>query len=277
MILSRRTCLPLSALLVATLAVGCGKKSGGAGAGFDSPDGVWEASKKCADGEKADLGCLARLATPDGQQHIAAGLVFMSGFALMGAKDKDAAKKELDALLAKHGVDQDAAKKKAEAAKKDGRQLDPAEAMKAMMANVKDVPALLDALSAFFEKTTGKKGGGKMSAIPQGKLAELKIEGESASAKGTYKTKDGDETRDIYFAKHEGQWFIDVQKMGNKRPTRAPIKAPKMPKMHAMPKPAAKPAEAAAKPAEAAAKPAEAAAKPAEAAAKPAEAAAKPE
>jgi len=203
---------PLAYLLVLSLVVapviGCG------GGGYDSPDAVFNAATDFA--KKENWQGFADTLTTESQEAMAGGLamagLFMKAFAGFGGASKDektkSAFEDMDKVLSKHGLSEEAMKKMGGEKKKD---MSPQEAMAKIAEPIKDKPQFIADMMGVLTKIDPEKQ--KVPLNEDAKLTDLKVDGDTA--KGTVVTKkDGKEQKQpIAFKKTSSGWKIDIMPM----------------------------------------------------------------
>ena len=165
--------------------------------GAATPDELY--AKLVAVGEKSDWKGFYACIEPERRAAFTMMMFMGAGFSCMGEGEPAKAKaKELEAIVAKHDLPK----------KKEGENVNMADeaamtkASNEFLKNVKDPAGLFADLMAFNEKND--KGG--MKAQP-GKLVDLKIEGDNASA--TVETAKG--KNPAKFVRRNGRWFMALR------------------------------------------------------------------
>lgn len=181
------------------------KPSAGAGEGGDSPQDVFRRAKAAADQD--DLHAFFRLISPDARAMMGYTMVMganigISMKAAMEGGDGSAAQKQLDTLLRKHGVKE---------YPKDGPPVnqndqDAVAAVAREMFRGVDVIALIEDLQALMAQLGFEGGGSKITGSVEGELANLKIEGDRATA--TVGGKPGT------FVRVNGRWYMEPELEG---------------------------------------------------------------
>ncbi len=208
----RFLCVLLAALLCSTM-IGCGS------GGHNSPQAAFDAMKTA--GEKKDWKGLSECLTPDSRDAMAGSMVIagsmmkaMSAFAAMApAEDAEKMKtalKNIDEILKKHGIDEEAMEKmqkKTEGKKPD----DPKEVLallKEIAAPIKDKPAFIgDMMKALDEMSDDDSSG---MSFDNATLKDVKVDGDTATATIVKKTDDGEESDPIAFRKVDGGWLVEI-------------------------------------------------------------------
>ncbi|MFN7971222.1 MAG: hypothetical protein U0166_02570 [Acidobacteriota bacterium] len=161
--------------------------------GAASPEELAKKFQELSKGRK--MSALVPLVHPDDRSMLAFGAFMMAGFSAVGAKDQDAAQKELEAIQTKHGVkegpkDQPPAQNDAEMTMR----------MRLMYKDV-DVVAYCKALEAYADKYADKskpeEAGGPT------KIDEIKVNGDEATV-----TMDG---KPGHLTKLNGRWYLRMK------------------------------------------------------------------
>ena len=94
----------------------------------------------------------------------------------------------------------------------DPSKANPQDAMKKVTADVKDKAACLGELMAWLEKNGDENTKSSMNSdhIPGSTLADVKIDGDTATGKLTSKKDGKDQTQDVQFKKIDGKWYADM-------------------------------------------------------------------
>ena len=179
----------VSVALVALVACGGGK------GGASSPQDVYDSAKSAA--ASKNWKALFQTIDPEKSDLMLFAVVMGASFSTMGNAE---AQKELEPMLAKHGLDP---KAKPNMSGKEG----PESAAKEAFKNVKDKPALFAEVMAFTEKNSKGKDSMKMP-FDNATLKDVKIDGEKAT--GTSTQADG-KTTPMHFVKRAGSWYISMQ------------------------------------------------------------------
>lgn len=133
--------------------------------------------------------------TPDSQHHMVVGMMFGAGF--LSATD-EARKKDLEAILKKHGLES-------------GKKL-KALPPKAALKNVKNPALLFGDLVLFIDENQPVKAGEKRKSILKQmaatKLTNFKVDGDKATAD----IQQGERTRAnaARFVRKDGKWYVDM-------------------------------------------------------------------
>lgn len=211
-------------------AAGCGKdketeekngqpKGSGAApaAAYDSPQAVFEAAK-AATAEK-DWKTFAGCLTEESRDVFAGGLVMMTGMIKAfsvgfagpeGAEEAKAKIKPLDDVLAKHGLTEEVMKK-AEPKQPPGGG-DPeamTKALRAMAAPIDDRTAFIADVFAAFEKI-GDSPADEMDMLANATLADVEIDGETATGTVIQRQNGQEKKEPIEFRKVDGSWRIHL-------------------------------------------------------------------
>lgn len=204
---------------------GCGKS--GAKVKYDSPNAVFDAAKEA--GKKKDFVTLCGCMTPDSHD-VMAGTMIMAGgmmkafggmaagFGGLAGADPEAKKKleetqaklaEIDKVMEKHGVTEEAMKK---INPMQGPPENPLAAFKEMAAPIKNKPAFIGEMMQVMDTLNdGDPGGGRSpSEMFEGTLEEVKIDGDKATAVIVSTGKDKDRRDEVVFAKVDGGWLFDI-------------------------------------------------------------------
>jgi len=189
----------LSALLL-TPFFGCRGQQDAEPGGAETPEAAFAAFQEAA--QEKDWKAVAELLTPESQESMAAGMIFIASF--MAAFDEGKGK-ELEQLLKKHGLDPDAAKgpDAEEAASLE-------QALKAAVGPIKDKPALIAEMIGWLDENAEGAGGSSFAegfgSIASAKLSDLSIEGDTATGTVTGE----DESGPIEFRRLNGRWLIHI-------------------------------------------------------------------
>jgi hypothetical protein len=181
---------------------------------YRTPQEVFEAAKKAL--QKEDMKGFCATLTDDSRDAFAGVMVLMpmmvKGFAKFAPEDKQkellAKLKPLEDVMTKHGLTEEALNKmKGEKPAGKGPEA-MKQALKQLVAPVKDRCAFIAEMVAAFKKVDGKAKEGPIDI--KGELKDVMIDGDKA--KGVIVgTKDGKEKRDpIEFRKIAGSWKIDL-------------------------------------------------------------------
>lgn len=172
---------------------------------YDSPQKVFDAAVAAAGKEDwtTFMACLTEDSRDGFTGAVMIGAVMMKGFAEIDKeKGKDAAK-AIDEALKKHGLDEETLKK--DMPKGPGA-AGGREALKKLVAPVKDKPAFIADVMAAFKKLGAKE----MDKNFGGELKDLKVDGEKATAT-LKRTQNGREKIEpIEFRKVGGGWKIEL-------------------------------------------------------------------
>lgn len=212
----------LCAVVVAAILVvpvGCG---GGGPAQHDSPQASFDAAKAAA--KTKDFNVLCDCFTPESMDVMAGSMIMtasmmkaMGGLAALGGEkakqDFEANCKVLDDVLARHGVSEDQLKSM--------QGMNPASSPEDMMAAfaklttpIKDKSAFIgEIMNALDSVNQGKQGGmgeNKPTEMFEGKLENLKVEGDRASAQVVLTPGGKEERESIGFKKVNGSWLIEL-------------------------------------------------------------------
>lgn len=156
--------------------------------GYDSPKAAFAALQKAF--QQKDWKGVLKTMDAESRKNLAGTLVLMGGF--MSLDEDDGPK--VVALLKKHGL---------VGAKPKG---DPNKDIKVLAEPIKDIPAFVSDMLTFIDKHADKPG-----ALPftrKGKLTELKVTGETASAKFVAEIDGRKDSKPVEFRKIEGRWFV---------------------------------------------------------------------
>lgn len=174
--------LSLAALGILLTATGCGSGTESAPASYSTPEEAFSAFKKA--GETEDWKGMAMVLTPESQDGMCA--VMMIGAAFAGMTD-EAAGKEVEAIMAKHGITEDSMSPEAKSPP------------------IKDKPAFIADMMSFMSKHADDSEDGSDMGMPKGELTDLKIDGDSATAKV--------DDEPISFKKINGSWLIHMDEL----------------------------------------------------------------
>jgi len=207
----------LAAVLI--VQVGCG---GGGPASHDSPQAAFDAAQAAA--KKKDYNALCNCFTPESLDVMAGSMIMgasmmkaMGGLAALGGEkakqDFEASCKVLDDVLAKHGVTEDHLKSM-QAKNPAASQKDMEAAFPKLTAPIKDKPAFIGEITNPLDSINKGKPGGMGQDNPtemfEGKLENIKIEGDRATAQVVL-TPEGKEQREsIGFKRVNGSWLIEL-------------------------------------------------------------------
>lgn len=193
--------------LVAPAAFAQKKDAKPAAGGAATPEETFKLAQAAA--EKGNWKGVVVHMTPESQEMFAGGLAFagvmMQAFAELGGPEGAKEAQKIKAVLAKHGLTE-AAMKKLEG---DDSVKNPEEAIKKIVAPIKDRGAFIGDMMTAFKDTKGfKENDSPISK--DAKLKDVKIDGNNA--KGTVEfEKNGEKTEDpIAFKKVNGKWLLDL-------------------------------------------------------------------
>lgn len=182
-----------------------GEPTAGTAEGGDSPQDVFRRAKVAADHD--DMHAFFQLISPDsravmGYTMVTGANTAISMKAAMEGGDGSAAQKQLDTLLQKHGVKE---------YPKEGPPINQADqdavaAVAREMFSGVDVIALIEDLQAFMAQLGFEGGSSKITGGIEGELANLKIEGNRATA--TVGGKPGT------FVRVNGRWYMEPELKG---------------------------------------------------------------
>lgn len=200
--------LSLTVLLVSLTTSGCGQKK------YDSPEAVFSAASKAL--EKEDMEKFLNCMTEESQDVFAGGIVMVTmmvkgmaeAFGGLGGEADKAKEKfaKLDEVMAKHGLTKEYLKGIEEV-----QPGTPEEAMKKLLEPVKDKPELVsDMMEAFKELDESGDGPDPAKAF-SGELEDLKIDGDTATAKMVTTVDGKKEKEDIKFKLVDGGWLIHLE------------------------------------------------------------------
>lgn len=175
---------------------GCGKSGGGA-----TPEAAYNNMVEAA--KKEDMKGFMTNLTKDSQNMMVGGLVISSAMMKSTAKFTGMDTKEIDAVLTKHGVTEDAVMAKMKDAK--GAD-DPVSVAAPLAAMVKDGPAFVSDSFAVMKKMGKGMEKSPADEFKNTTLKDVKVTGDTATGK---MEKEG-KTQDIHFAKEGGAWKIDI-------------------------------------------------------------------
>lgn len=168
--------------------------------GAETPEKAFDKMKKATDED--DWKTFFSMLTQEPQDKMLTGMLIGAAITLapMGTKPNPDKKKELDAILKKHGL---------EDTQMDGKGAGPDEIMKEMakgLAKVKDRPQLFADLMKFLEKNSLQQ---KRFVLE--KMEDLKVDGDKATAKIHMKDgKGGAKTDQVELRKIDGRWYFHV-------------------------------------------------------------------
>jgi len=221
-----------TSLAVALIVFGLGSaRLGAADLKYDSPQAAFAAAQ--AANAKDDWPALCRTLTPESRDTLAGGLVaaqvvladFIEAFAKMADDERAQAETErkigaMKRTLQRHGLDADKIKAQlaAGAAPEDPNvqrfpRLEIPKDKKTLLKlaePIKDRDAFIaDSMEAV--KTYGAKGGGPPQLGKDARLQEVKIDGDTATARVLVKTSLGNEEgRPLTFRKIDGGWRVEL-------------------------------------------------------------------
>ena len=198
-------------LIVAVAAGGCSR--GSAGLAGATPQETFDAMKAAA--LKKDWSGMISCMSPQTQEMMLGGMAMMVEFmgAMPGGGDK---MKGATDILTRHGAKLDTSGLIGGGG--DPTKPNPQEALKKLTGNVKDKPACLAELMAWFDKNGDDKAKGGMGPdqISNSTLSDVKIEGDKATGKIASKKNGKDETQNVQFQKIDGKWYADMTPEMNK-------------------------------------------------------------
>lgn len=201
---ARRTAVAACLLLVAV--------SFGCSGGYETPEACFAGAKEAV--KNKDPLAFCRCITPESQDSLAGAMVvmggmmkMMSGMASMGGPEAVEKANEqfgpINAVLEKHGVDEDVLKKAAQLV----QQTPDPKALQSAADAVSNKPVFIaEMIGAMEGLSQGPSFAEKMSEEYAGDLKDLKIEGDTATAK-TGGTAGGQE---IEFRKIDQGWLIHI-------------------------------------------------------------------
>ena len=159
--------------------------------GAASPEEVVKALQAASDTE--DFAKLVSLIHPEDRPEMAAGMMMAGSMAAAFSDDAEAAGKELEAVLSKHGLEDKAD------GPPPGAEGDMKAAAKAAFEGVDLVAFIPDMFTFMGKYMDGKKKG----PLAGGEMTDLEVEGDTATAKA------GDEK--VRFGKVGDRWFIRME------------------------------------------------------------------
>jgi hypothetical protein len=205
------------AAVLAALVLATAGPPGYGGEAHRTPQEVFEAARKAA--KAKDYKTFMKCLTDDSQDTLAGGTAFaalmMKGFVEAFAKGDDAKKvqemvKNLDAVLARHGLTEEAFAKLKEEMPKDAKDVGAIQkVVKTLVRPIKDKAAFFgDIVGALEKLSPGKEQGGPFPADAE--LKDVKIDG--ATAAGVIVSKQGDKEKrePIHFRRVGEGWKIDL-------------------------------------------------------------------
>jgi hypothetical protein len=191
----RNTTIALLLLVFVSMLSGCG----GCTPSHDSPEAAFEAMQTAV--QEGEWETAAKQLTPESQDKLAGGMVMMMGF--VAAFDQENAG-EIEALLKEHGLDMDSLDEESG----DEESHDMAAAVAKFAEPIKDKPEFIADAMALIEKLD--KDGDSSDAWPTGKLEELKIDGDKATAVVVTSGDGGGDREPIEFRKVDGGWLVHI-------------------------------------------------------------------
>jgi hypothetical protein len=185
----------VSLTLVALVCLGCGN----GGESHSSPQAVFEAMNKYSNAK--DYDGMLKCFTPGSQDLMVGGMAIAAAMAKQMGAMFGKADPEMDALVKKHGI--------ATVDMKEMQGGDPGAMMKKLAASIKDKGGFMKEFIELMEKKDKNKSADFNKAF-DGKLGDVKIDGDKATGKLVV-TKDGKETKsDIQFRKIKGSWLVEI-------------------------------------------------------------------
>jgi len=192
----RQATITVFFISVIPLLSGCG---GCSPTKHDSPEAAFDALQEAA--QEGDWETAMQQMTEQSQAKMAGGLVF--GLGMMAAFDPKS-KDEVESLLKEHGLDPDA--------EEDDEPIhgnDMEAALKKMTDPIEDKPAFIADAIALMKKLNKKEGGSSFD-FPVGKLEDLKVDGNSATAVIVVSKKGKEEREPVEFRKVDGGWLVHI-------------------------------------------------------------------
>ena len=191
-----------ASLLLSTFAfTGCGGGGSSSSLAGATPQATFDAMKGAA--AKKDWGGMISCMSADSQDMMIGGMSMMvQMMSAFGGGDK---MKGASDILTKHGVKMEMPTDPAAAA-------NPQDAMKKATAGVKDKTACLSELMVWFEKNGDEKQKANFNPdeMASAVLADVKIDGDTATGKVTTKKGGEEKTDDAHFKKVDGKWYMDL-------------------------------------------------------------------